>query len=180
MARHIKFSGDFKDEIWKDIVGYEDIYEVSSLGRVKSLPKQRGTAFVGSFLLSPKNNRDGYLCVSLNKNKNKKHVMVHRLVAQAFHINPENKKTVNHIDCNKKNNNASNLEWNTHKENVNHAWGNGLCTPHVSHNKILSDADCKAIRELRANTDKTYFELSDMFGVSFGHIGVIARGEKRA
>ena len=104
-------------EIWKDIQGYEGLYQVSNLGRIKSGYK--------SIILQPGVCR-GYLIVNLYKDKKGLSQKVHRLVAQAFIPNPENKPTVNHKDGNKQNNCVSNLEWATIKEQNNHALKLGL------------------------------------------------------
>ena len=100
------------EEIWKDVKDYEGLYQVSNLGRVKSVSRNK------IMKLSVKVN--GYKDVSLSKGNTKKHYLVHRLVAQAFIPNPENKPTVNHIDEDKINNHVSNLEWATMKEQNNH------------------------------------------------------------
>lgn len=107
-------------EVWKDVKGYEGLYKVSNTGKVKSFQRNREK------FLSDKYYENGYLRASLSKNKEKKKVLIHRLVAETFIPNPENKPEVNHIDGNKKNNNASNLEWCTRCENVKHAWETGL------------------------------------------------------
>lgn len=119
-------------EVWKDIPGYEGLYQVSDLGRVRSLERWRynpkckdGKQYVPEKILKAAE-RTGYLVVAINKNGKRKSYSVHRLVAQAFIPNPENKRTVNHKDGNKKNNRVSNLEWNTDSENVNHAIITGL------------------------------------------------------
>lgn len=109
-------------EIWKDIKGYEGIYQVSNLGKVKSLNYKRGKH---EKEIKQVLNSRGYLEVGLFNGKVKTH-RVHRLVAQTFIPNPENKDEVNHIDGNKKNNTVNNLEWNTSKENIHHAWENKL------------------------------------------------------
>lgn len=96
-------------EIWKDIKGYEDLYEVSNLGRVRN--KVRGN------ILYVKINHNGYCVVKLNKDAKRKDFFVHRLVAIAFIPNPENKRTVNHKDEVKTNNHVDNLEWMTTAEN---------------------------------------------------------------
>ena len=105
-------------EVWKDVVGWEESHTVSSLGRVMN--KRRGTIIKQSY------DTRGYPKLNLKANCKCKTVLVHRLVAEAFLPNPENKKTVNHIDCERTNNSVSNLEWATYKENIVHAWENGL------------------------------------------------------
>ena len=103
-------------EIWKDIKEYEGLYQVSNLGRVKNL-------YTNSILKGCKH-INGYLGVTLSKNGSKSTKKIHRLVAQAFISNTENKSQVNHIDENKTNNMISNLEWVTAKENSNHGTRN--------------------------------------------------------
>lgn len=100
-------------EIWKDIVGYEGLYQVSNLGRVKSL--NYGGKIMGVTTL-PK----GYLKIGLTKNKIRKYYFIHRLVAETFIPNPNNYPCVNHKDCNTSNNCINNLEWITHKDNNNY------------------------------------------------------------
>ena len=112
-------------EIWKNIKGYEGLYQVSNMGRVKSLEriiiKKDGRKFtVKERVLKPGATKDGYLIVGLHAGDKQKTLTVHRLVCQAFHKNPENKPCVNHIDENKTNNAANNLEWCTYEENNTH------------------------------------------------------------
>lgn len=108
------------NEIWKDIAGYEGLYEVSSKGRVRSLPRQTGKFGIKGRILKQFNNRGGYCCVCLSKEGCSATIGVHRLVAIAFVPNPENKPQVNHKDEDKQNNNADNLEWVTLQENLEH------------------------------------------------------------
>lgn len=111
-------------ELWKNIPGFEDCYQVSSSGRVRSLERQVKNSThnlmrpIQEMIMNPWDNGNGYLVVSLSKNGMRKNHYVHRLVAAAFIDNPDNKLYVNHIDYNKKNNAASNLEWCTQLENV--------------------------------------------------------------
>ena len=106
-------------EIWKDISGYDGDYQVSNMGRVKSL------RFGKERLLKP-GSSNGYFHVVLFKNKKQKNIKVHRLVAQAFIKNPQGKRTINHINGIKTDNRLSNLEWATQSENLKHAFANGL------------------------------------------------------
>lgn len=117
-------------EIWKDIKDYEELYQVSNFGRVKSL-------YTNRILKGSKNNRGGYLKVSLCKNNIKSTKTIHRLVAQAFIPNPENKPQVNHIDEDKTNNMVSNLEWMTSKENNNHGTRNERASKAISKSKSI-------------------------------------------
>ena len=123
-------------ENWRDVKGYEGDYQISDLGRVKSLKngKERIRKLV-------KDNR-GYLHVLLSKNKKVKNILVHRLVAEAFIKNPQGKRTVNHINGVKADNRLSNLEWATQSENIKHAFANGLkCMKGENHsrNKITKN-----------------------------------------
>ena len=100
------------EEIWKDIEGYEGLYQVSNLGRVKSL--ERIYKNRKSFSITNK----GYYRMPLYKNGKQKCHHIHKLVAKAFILNPENKPTVDHIDRNKQNNCVDNLRWATYKEQI--------------------------------------------------------------
>lgn len=105
-----------KNEIWKDIPGFEGAYMISSHGKLKSFKTTSG-----GYILRNNNSKGGYLSVILRYKSKKRHTRIHRLVAEAFIPNPENKREVNHIDCNKQNNRVENLEWATRKENEFHA-----------------------------------------------------------
>lgn len=107
------------NEEWKDIEGYEGYYQISSLGRVKSLGRtykvvRKGSTYnriIREHIMQLTKNEDGYLRVSLAMEKKKRAFLVHRLVASAFIPNPLNKPCINHLDENKTNNKADNLEW---------------------------------------------------------------------
>ena len=113
-------------EIWKDIQGYEGIYQVSSHGRVRSLdrivvrPNGNGDYFAKGKIIYVVLTKWGYNEVHLHKDNKTKIYKVHRLVAQTFIENPNNLPCVNHIDENKTNNNVNNLEWCTYKYNNNY------------------------------------------------------------
>lgn len=97
-------------EIWKDIKGYEGFYQISNKGRVKSFKSSSKYPDKEGHILNPTITK-GYLYVGLCNKGKKKPTLVHRLVAEAFVPNPDNYKEVNHMDENKLNNNAKNLEW---------------------------------------------------------------------
>jgi hypothetical protein len=103
-------------EIWKNVKGFNGIYQVSNLGRLKSFKENKNGR-----ILSNINRQGGYLSVVLGYRGLKKYTRIHRLVAETFIPNPDNKPEVNHIDGNKQNNCVSNLEWVTRKENAAHA-----------------------------------------------------------
>lgn len=104
-------------EIWKDIIGYEGIYQVSNLGRVKSLNYNRTGK---EKIMNSCKGGCGYLQICLSKEGKKKNYLVHRLVTQAFLDNPNTLSEVNHKDENKTNNCVDNLEWCSPKYNMNY------------------------------------------------------------
>lgn len=117
-------------EFWKDIKDYEKLYQVSNLGRVRSLSHLASNGvkdilYKGRILKPFLDGKKNYLQVCLSKNNNKRKYLVHRLVAETFIENKYNKAEVNHKDGNKQNNYVDNLEWVTSKENKNHAYKNG-------------------------------------------------------
>ena len=117
------------NEIWKDIKGYEGLYQVSNLGRVKSLEKIDFSGHKRKCkILKLALNRYGYAYLTLSKNGNKKAYTVHRLVAESFIPNPNKLPFVNHKDENKSNNRVKNLEWCTHEYNINY----GTCRERMS------------------------------------------------
>ena len=99
-------------EIWKDIEGFEGLYQVSSLGNIKSFKQNKNGK-----ILKKQITYDGYAFVGLVKNKISKNYKIHRLVAQSFIDNPDNLLEINHKDKNKLNNCIDNLEWCTRRYN---------------------------------------------------------------
>lgn len=114
-------------EVWKDVIGYENSYEISNIGIVRSKDRlgTDGRKLKGQ-ILSNRLHSSGYLRVMLYKNEMRKDKYIHRLVAEAFVLNPSNLPQVNHKDGNKKNNRVDNLEWIDGFGNMQHAWDNGL------------------------------------------------------
>lgn len=114
-----------KNEEWRDVVGYEGRYQVSSMGRVKSLERKDCLGRIQKErILKPGVNCGGYLKVGLRAGGKTRMFLVHRLVCQAFHENPDNKPQVNHLNEDKTDNRACNLEWCTRRENMNHGTRN--------------------------------------------------------
>jgi len=180
-----------EQEIWKQIKNYEGLYEVSSLGRVKSMVKvksgkrpSRGFYCGKERIMNPGDNGKGYLFVNLSKNKKSNRYYVHRLVAENFIKNDERKRCVNHKDCDKSNNKLSNLEWVTEYENSIHSYNAGRLS-HLAEarkkidftNKIifggkLKNADIMEIFKLREK-NKTHKEIATLFNVSRSAIGYV-------
>ena len=172
-------------EIWRSIKGYENLYQISNLGRVKSLARIIDKGKYGiikineTILKSYPRTKNTYLSVTLYKNKIGKMYTIHRLVSIAFISNPENKSQINHIDCIKINNHINNLEWVTAKENMEHASKNNLIARNYgikNGNSKLTNEYVELIRNSRYKiTRKT---LSEICGVSIKHIDRI-RGKER-
>lgn len=110
------------EEIWRDVPGYEGYYQVSNLGRVKSLDRfvnkcDGTTQILRGKVIKPRLSKTGYVSVQLQKNRKVFHTNLSRVVASAFIPNPYNKPEVDHIDTDKTNNNVTNLRWVTRFEN---------------------------------------------------------------
>lgn len=124
-----------KKEVWKDVVGYEGLYEISSFGRLKRLKRttlgKSGVEYnYPELIIKGDYDKDGYIRTTMSKDKKKKTKKIHRLVAEAFIPNPNNHPEVNHLDEIKDNNHVSNLEWTTTKGNANHGTRNERITNH--------------------------------------------------
>lgn len=172
-----------EQEIWLPIAGFEGYYEVSNMGRVRSLDREicngKGTRLRKGRILKYGDQNSGYLFAPLWKDNKGSCPLVHRLVAIAFLPNPENKAFVNHKDGNKQNNLLSNLEWMTHKENHQHAVGLGLMNQGVNHYACkLTYEDVIAIRRLSIRGIKNV-ELAKIFNVSPTTTCGIVKGRHR-
>lgn len=166
------------NEEWKSIDGYEGVYEVSSLGRVRRIAGGAG-ARIGH-ILSLGKTVTGYPQVSLCKNGKPKKVLVHRLVAKAFLGSPKQGREVNHRNGNKKDNRVENLEWVSHARNIRHAYrvlGRTMTNirprgEENGHSKLTRD-DVIQIRRLYSTRDYTQRALGKMFGVTAKAISAI-------
>ena len=151
-------------EIWKDIEGYEGLYQISNKGHVKSLYKG------SERILKPVLNRSGYYYIMLYNDNVRKIFSLHRLVAQAFIPNPENKPQVNHLDENKKNNCVDNLEWATAKENSNY----GSRNERISRKILQYSKSGDFIREWQSAV-----EVKRVLGIDQGNIAHCCRGNPK-
>lgn len=147
------------EEIWKDIEGYEGLYQISNLGRVKSLKTNK----ILKYCIS----KTGYAYSSLTKNKIIKQKSVHRLVAKAFISNPDNLEEINHKDENKLNNNVNNLEWCSHKYNMNYG---------TSRDKLKRKIICIETNEIF----NSFAEIKKQKNYNITHICQCCKGKRKS
>lgn len=170
------------EEVWKAINGYEGIYEVSNLGRVKSLSRTikakygRATHYseqkIKGRMLKPNFTTYGYAYVALAKNGKNKTTLVHRIVAETFLENPENLPCVNHKDENRKNNNVSNLEW------CSYAYNNTYKNIHLRRKKtnrkiIQYDLDMNELKRWESIT-----EAANYYDIETSNISACCTGKR--
>jgi len=171
------------EEIWKDVKGYEGHYQISNLGNLKSLGRYQKSRWGTEFFVKERIMKHcfdggGYHYCYLSKNDVRKAHKIHRLVCEAFRINYFNKLQVNHKDCNIDNNTLDNLEWNTPKENMIHAWENNRCKSKKGIDNSAHKLTEQQVREIKLLKDKMFQrEVGKMFGVSKTIIGKIWRDE---
>lgn len=166
-------------EKWKQIVGYEGFYEISNRGRVKSCERRVVNHQSGStrliqekILKITSKSSGGYFMVFLSKDGKRELFYIHRLVAEHFVPNPKNKPFVNHLDCNKQNNDEENLTFVTRVENDRHAFRHGLKVPPVlrgerNHQSKLNEKQVRVVRHLhKINPKLSYASIGRLFNVS--------------
>lgn len=161
-------------EIWKDIRGYEGLYQVSNLGRVKSVARRvcnhpsGSTRQMQEHFITPTDNGNGYKIVGLRSDHKRQNKYVHRLVAEHFLENPQGKNYVNHIDFDKSNNRASNLEWCSQKENVQHSSSHMRHPKSVCKTSNTGEKYISARKDRRQNIRYRVFIVSERKERSFG------------
>jgi hypothetical protein len=167
-----------EQERWKDIEGYDGLYQISDYGRIKSFNGGWGKRKTGKLLSLSKSN-NGYYSVGLHLSGIGKTIHISRLVAKYFISNPENKPEVNHIDGIKINNHYTNLEWATASENRIHAYkvlhkkapsGENHCRTRLTNEKV------KKIRESYKTKNYTYNQLAQKYDTGYGSIYHILGG----
>lgn len=155
---------DIEGEIWRDVVGWEDCYEVSNLGRIRSKEFYKNGKNGSTYLMKSKIKQaylddDGYQRVSLYKGYESKLAGVHRVVAEAFVPNPDNLPQVNHKNGIKDDNRAANLEWVTNTDNIRHSIRQGLRDPHKFASKVI----CKETGHVYESVSELSRQISDSY-----------------
>tara|TARA_R110000822_G_scaffold309874_1_gene440513 strand:+ start:1683 stop:2177 length:495 start_codon:yes stop_codon:yes gene_type:complete len=154
-------------EEWRDIKGYEGYYQINLLGEICNIKR-------GSSVARHINRNTGYYQVTLTKQKVRKTVYHHRVVASIFIPNPDNKPCINHINGDKSDNSVLNLEWCTHKENTHHAMSEGLWISRKGEDvgKLRNNQVLK-LREKYATGEYTHRELGKEYGLNQSNVSRI-------
>jgi hypothetical protein len=158
-------------EIWKDVKGYEGLYQVSNTGRLKRVAHERADKkhMLKERIARLSVDKDGYFYVKLRKDGAKRQLFIHRLVAEAFLDNPKSLPAINHKDGIKQNNTVENLEFCTFSYNTQHAYKNGLIKHFVRKVRCIETGEI--FNSLREVTEKT--------GISYKHIPCCCRGRRK-
>lgn len=156
-------------EIWRDVIGFEGLYSISSLGRVSSLKRKKGEK-----RLMKIHSSKGYSIIGLRLGKKHQNKSIHRLVAITFIPNPENKPQVNHKNGIKADNRLVNLEWCTKSENQKHSFYNGLQKPIIGESHYKSILKKSDVIQILVNKDNlTYKQMANKYKVCWGTISAI-------
>jgi len=171
-------------ELWKPVIGFEDCYEVSSSGVVKTTSRRPGQQHEIGYVMKQGKKKDGYITVNLSRNNKHKRLTVHRIVMAAFVGPCPEGMEVNHKDGNKANNCLENLEYMTRQQNVHHAYD-------VLHRKSpfdnrgekhglskFTETQVIEIRRLYATGEHTHRSLAKMFGCDHRAIGMIVNRQR--
>lgn len=170
---------DLKKE-WKEIKGYEGKYIVSNYGEIISLPRYKNNHSKKQYV-EPKeiptytNSTNGYVYVALYKDGRMRNLRLHRLVAEAFVKRETNKNQINHIDGNKQNNRADNLEWCTSQENIRHAYNMGL----KNNDKQKIKVNQYDLKGNLINSFNSISEASKITGYSMGSISLCLNDKRK-
>lgn len=177
------------NEIWKPVVDFENYYEVSSLGNVRTIDryacdKNGKYRHIKLKQITKQIDRSGYYKVDIKNDVERKTIAIHRLVAQAFLPNSENKPCVNHIDGNKLNNSITNLEWATYSENNKHAIDTGLRKSPWTGKFGLNNPVSKPVYQLDKmgniiNNFVNAREAENITGISHKHISCCCNGKRK-
>jgi hypothetical protein len=149
-------------EKFVSISGYEGLYKIAKTGEIYSVLRNK--------TLKHQTQSNGYKTVNLWKDKKVKTCTIHRLIAQAFIPNPNNKPVINHKNLNKADNSIENLEWCSHSENIKHAKDNGLGVGEKNGNSKLTKEQVLEIREKYKFRKYTHIMLGNEYGVRENYI----------
>lgn len=167
-------SSSQKDEVWKDIPGYEGLYQASSYGRVRGLKRCVGGRMQRAMILKQSTHRDGYLKIGLYKDHRRKDFQTHRIIALTFIPNPKGFPQINHKDENKSNNHIDNLEWCTGSYNCKYGHRNDKAIAMCSVRVAQLDLNGNRIAEYPSMK-----EAKRITGVSNSHICNVCHGHRR-
>ena len=171
------------EEIWKDVIGYEGLYQVSNYGNIKGLERvcghyKGGLRTYKERMLSRTLHKDGYLKVGLTKDSQLRQFSIHRLVCEAFLENKENKPHVNHINGIKTDNRLENLEWVTCSENLSHAFRIGLRSQNGEKNHRATLTEDQVFQIKYSLNHLNNKDVAIIFSIKANEVARIRRGER--